>query len=408
VVVKLEQKTGRKDSLILILITSLLTFFLTSAGFVGLKYLNPEMAIRFDGNVVDYSKIQKFDEIRRIMNSRFYQDFSENDLIEGAIVGMVDSLNDPYTVYYTKQEMQDFVEKSSGSYAGIGVTVRPENGSLLVIDTFLGSPAREVGILPGDTIMKVDDLEIKEIKDSDLVINMIKGQQGTEVKISVLREGEVDLLHFDVRREVIKIDNIYSEVLPGKIGYIKILLFDSDVAPIFKNHLERLLIQDISALIVDVRDNPGGSYLEVVSIADRLLPRNLIVYTEDKNGKREERHSMSDELGLPMAVLINENSASASEILAGSLRDNKKAFLVGKKTFGKGLVQEIVPLEDGSGVKITTAKYYTPSGETIDKVGIQPDVEVSMPAEYIGYPVSQVPREADLQLNSAMELLIED
>ncbi len=407
-VCKLEEKKDRKDNLILVLITSILTFLLTAVGFVGLKYLNPEMAIRFDGGEVDYEKLQKFDDIREILNKRFYKDFSENDLIEGAIVGMVDALNDPYTVYYSKREMEDFIEKSRGSYAGIGITVRPENGFLVVIDTFLGSPAREVGILPGDTIIKVDGIDVREIKDSDLVINMIKGEHGTKVRLAVLREGENDTIDFDVRREIIKLDNIYSELLPEGIGYIKIMLFDSDVSSFFNNHLEMLLMQGIKGLIIDVRDNPGGSYLEVVSIADRLLPQTLIVYTEDKNGKREEKRSLTGELDLPIVILINENSASASEILAGSLSDNKKALLIGKKTFGKGLVQEIEPLEDGSGLKVTTARYYTPSGVTIDQVGIQPDIEVSLSPKYIGYPISQVPREEDLQLNAALERLLKN
>jgi carboxyl-terminal processing protease len=320
---------------------------------------------------------------------------------------MVDSLKDPYTVYYTKEEMLSFTEKTEGNYAGIGITVKPENGLLKVMETFSGSPAEVVGIKAGDAIVKVDQTDVTGIKDSDLIVNMIKGPEDTKVVVSVFREGEPEFLDFTLTRRRIKLEHIQSEILEGNIGYIRILFFDGDIATIFNGHLDRLLFAQIQSLIVDVRDNPGGSYTEVVHIADRILPNSLIVYTEDREGKRQERRSGIDSLDLPIVVLINENSASASEILAGSLRDNKKAVLVGKKTFGKGLVQEIEALPDGSGLKVTIAKYYTPSGVNIDKEGIRPDYEVDLKDELKNLPVSQLTKDEDAQLLRAIEILKE-
>lgn len=388
------------------LIASFFTFLITSFVFVALNMLEPEHVIRFERELVDYANIKKFNQARTMLMENFYEDVTQNTILEGAVAGMASSLGDPYTTYYTKEQMDSFKAASKYSYAGIGVTVRPEDGILVIIDTFQDSPAREAGIKPGDMIVKVNGEDVTTIKDTDLVINMIRGKEGTTVDVSVYREDEPDYLDFTVERRVITIENVNSETLPGNIGYIRISMFDNGVSKVFINSLDRLVLDGIEGLIIDVRDNPGGNFSEVISIADRLLPANaLIVYTEDRDGNRQENYSRTGQLSLPTIVLMNNNSASASEILAGSLRDNEKATLIGEKTFGKGLVQKLLHLDDGSGLKITTSRYFTPAGEIIEGVGVTPDITVEPNREYLRYPVSQIPRLEDAQLQRAIEVV---
>jgi carboxyl-terminal processing protease len=210
-----------------------------------------------------------------------------------------------------------------------------------------------------------------------------------------------------VTRKRIKVSNIKSEVLQDKIGYIKLTMFDSDINRYFESELKKLQDKGIKGLIIDLRDNPGGSYEQVVDIADRILPEGLIVYTEDRNKVKKEKHSDKTELDLPLVLLVNGNSASASEILAGAIKDHQKGTLVGTKTFGKGLVQELKLLPDGSGIKVTISRYFTPSGVCIQGIGIKPDIEVNVNDEYRNLPVSQIPRDKDIQLKTAISTLRE-
>jgi len=402
---------GRNRNLIvgiavLVLAASIISF---AAGFIfaGNSYINSQDGIiYFDPKVVGPENIRKFNQVKEILKRNYYQDVNESTMLEGAIAGMARSLGDPYTVYFTKEEMKAFNEKSEGSYVGIGVSIVVDStGLLTVVEPFEGSPAKEAGILQGDKIIKVDDKDVTAIRDENMVIAMIKGEENTKVKITVFRPSEGRAIDFDIIRKRIKTVNIKSEVLPGDIGYIKIIMFDNDIASYFEEHLNNLLNQGIKGLIIDLRDNLGGSYSQVVKIADRLLPEGLIVYTEDKNKRRFEEKSDARELDLPLAILINENSASASEILAGAVKDHHKGSLVGKRTFGKGLVQAVVPLSDGSGLKVTISKYFTPSGLCIQDIGIEPDVEVDAPEAYKNRPVSEIPRGDDVQLQTAVQML---
>lgn len=401
----MENNNKSCGNLWVVVFTSLITFIICAIIFVGINKLNPDFAIKFGRNAVKYENIKKFDDVREIIKTKFYKDVPDDSLLEGAINGMAESLMDPYTVYYTKENLQMFKERSQGSYCGVGFSVKPENGILTVIETFDGSPARNSGILSGDKIVKVDDKDVTTINDEEIIIAMIKGIEGTQVKLNIYRKSEDKYKDFIVTRKVIKVENIKSEILKGDIGYIKLSLFDSDIAEYFNNHLGRLLTSGIKGLIIDVRDNPGGNYVEVVKICDRLLPKGLIVYTQDKAGAKKEEISDPYSLEIPIVVLVNENSASASEILAGALKDNKKGELVGVKTYGKGLVQTIQPFDDGSGLKYTIAKYFTPTGGCIDKLGIEPDFRVPFEDKYKDAPISQIPRKDDIQLNKAMELL---
>ncbi len=368
----------------------------------------PNYAVQFSSDSVKYENVKKFDKVRDLLEEYYYKDTNENEMLEGAISGMTQALNDPYTVYFTKDQMAQFNEKSQGSYVGIGVVVTMgEDGILSVVEPFEDSPALKEGIVKGDKIVKVDEQDVTTIRDEDMIISMIKGKEDTKVKITVYRPSEGKYIDFDVLRKKIKIVNIKSEVLGSDIGYIRISMFDSEISKFFEEHLNELLRKNIKGLIIDLRDNPGGDYDQVAAIADRLIPEGLIVYTEDKKGNKQEKKSDSTELNIPMAVLVNENSASASEVLSGALKDHNKATLVGTKTFGKGLVQAVVNLEDGSGLKVTIARYFTPSKVCIQDVGIEPNIKVEVSEKYKGSAVSQIPTDEDNQLQRAIEAVKE-
>jgi carboxyl-terminal processing protease len=390
--------------LIVAILSSTLSFATASLIFTGKGYFNGGMP--FDPKVVGSNSIKKFSAVKKILKNDYYLDVNEIDMLEGAIAGMTDALGDPYTVYFTSEQMKLFTEKSQGSYVGIGVSVvSDDNGILTVVEPFDDSPAKEAGIIKGDKIIKVDDTDVTDIRDENMIIAMIKGKENTKVKLTTYSHSEGKYIDIELIRKRIKMINIKSELLEGNIGYIKLIMFDSDIAQYFEEHLNNLLAQNIKGLIIDVRDNPGGAYNQVVKIADRLLPEGLIVYTEDKHKRRVEVKSDKKELELPLCVLINENSASASEILAGAVKDHEKGTLIGTKTFGKGLVQAVVPLNDGSGLKLTISRYFTPSGVCIQGIGIEPHEKVEVPEQYKNKPVSNIPRGDDVQLQTAIQVL---
>lgn len=363
--------------------------------------------IILDAETVDYENVVKFNRVMGILKKDFYQKVDVNKMLEGAIYGLAESLGDPYTVYFDKKQMEAFLEKSRGSYVGIGVTVNvDDDGLLTVIEPAKGSPAMEAGILQGDKIVKVDGKDVTSVSDENMIISMIKGKENTHVNITVYRPSEDRYVQFNIKRKRIRASNIKSEILSGNIGYIKIAMFDSEIARYFRNDLSNMLKNGIEGLIIDLRDNPGGSFEQVVEIADSLLPAGTIVYTEDRDGRKEYRYSDKAYVDLPLAILINSNSASASEILAGSVRDHGRGILVGTRTFGKGLVQELKLLGDGSGLKVTISRYFTPSGTCIHGTGIEPDIEVGVFDDYRNHPVSHIPRSRDIQLRTAVKALL--
>lgn len=363
--------------------------------------------IILDAETVDYENVVKFNRVMGILKKDFYQKVDVNKMLEGAIYGLAESLGDPYTVYFDKKQMEAFLEKSRGSYVGIGVTVNvDDDGLLTVIEPAKGSPAMDAGILQGDKIVKVDGKDVTSVSDENMIISMIKGKENTHVNITVYRPSEDRYVQFNIKRKRIRASNIKSEILSGNIGYIKIAMFDSEIARYFRNDLSNMLKNGIEGLIIDLRDNPGGSFEQVVEIADSLLPAGTIVYTEDRDGRKEYRYSDKAYVDLPLAILINSNSASASEILAGSVRDHGRGILVGTRTFGKGLVQELKLLGDGSGLKVTISRYFTPSGTCIHGTGIEPDIEVGVFDDYRNHPVSHIPRSRDIQLRTAVKALL--
>jgi len=386
----------------LVLTTATITFVVTLYMLGGINVSNN--AVKFNDKEVSKESIKKFNEIKSILKNSYYEKVNEDKILEGAITGMADSLNDPYTMYFTKEQMRSFTERSEGEYVGVGINVIMDNNGILnVVEAFEGSPAKAAGFRQGDKIVKVDGKDVTGIKDENMIIKMIKGKENTTVKISLYRPSEEKTLDFNVLRKKIKIVNLKYEMLPGNIGYIKILMFDDDCYSYFSDYLNELLKKKMKGLIIDVRDNPGGDYQQVVKIADRLLPEGTIVYTEDNKKRKEIEPSDKTELNCPIAILVNGNSASASEVLSGAVKDHKKGKLVGTKTFGKGLVQQVFGFDDGSGLKVTIARYFTPSGKCIQGIGIEPDIKVEVLEKYKDYPISEVPRAEDTQLKKAIE-----
>ena len=367
-------------------------------------WFKQQYALFFNEDEVDIVNIEAFNRVKDLLLSRYYKPVDINALLEGAVKGLAEGVEDPYTVYYNPEEMKKFMEESSGNYEGIGVLVSmDENYLLTVAEVFPETPAKEAGIKKGDRIVKVDQEDVTSIRDPDDIVKKIKGPPGTMVKITVFREEIKDYIDFDLTRQTINVSYISSRMLDDNIGYIRIKQFDNDISQDFRNHLNSLLAEGMKGLVIDLRDNPGGDYKEVVKICDMLLPSGLIVYVEDRYGNRREEFSDSNFVDIPMSVLINGYSASASEIMSAALKDYQKAVLVGTKTFGKGLVQQIdVRFPNGAGLKYTIAKYLTPSGLSIQDVGVEPDIEIMLDAEFRNTSIDDIPIEKDNQLQAAI------
>lgn len=350
--------------------------------------------------------IEKLDTLMQVVDYYYLYDYDEEEMINALYRAVFESLGDPYSVYYTKEEYDSFMESSSGSYCGIGVVVQQnvETGIVTAVKPYTNCPGYEAGIRPEDLILAVDGVEITGM-DLNAAVALIRGEEGTTVTITLQRGDEV----FDVvaTRRQIDVETVTYKVLGDNIGYIAIDEFDEVTADQFSKALDALLDEEgVDALVIDIRNNPGGLLNIVVDMLDEILPKGLIVSVKDRNGKTEEYNSDSaTRLDVPLAVLINGNSASASEIFAGAIQDYGVGTLVGTTTFGKGIVQTIFSLRDGTGVKVTIEDYYTPSGRSIHKIGVDPDVEIDLPEEL--KTLVTIPEDQDIQLQKALEILKE-
>lgn len=322
----------------------------------------------------DYKKYNKMIGLEGMIKEDFYQKPSDEKLVNGAIKGLFYGLDDPYSQYYTKEEFERLKEQTSGSYVGIGIYISPtsEDDYITVIAPIEGSPAEKSGIKPGDKIIKVDGTPVFA-KDSDEAIGMMKGKAGTEVELTLNRDGRE--FNVKVKREEIVSKSIESEMLEDGIGYIKIISFSENTYKDFKTALNDLQEKGMKGLVLDVRDNGGGLLDVCQKIADELIGEGTIVYTKDNKGNTEYLKSSKGKVDVPIAILTNKGSASASEILTGAILDNKAGISVGTTTFGKGLVQSVRELKDRTGYKLTTAQYFTPNGNYINGKGIKPTIE---------------------------------
>ncbi len=363
--------------------------------------------IHFDASEVNPENIDKFNEVRDLLSNKFLEYTDENILLEGAIAGMASSFGDPYTRYVNKEDWKLMTADSEGEYSGIGVTITVPNEGLgiLILDVNELGPAHEIGILAGDRVVRVNEYDVSYSNDLNFVASIVRGDVGTDVEIEVMREGEVENLVFRINRRLVNSIEVVGEMLEGNTGYIKIRSFSQDSPTEFAEIFNEIGIAGMDSVIIDLRDNPGGSLGAILSIADMIMEKGIITYTIDRNEDRKNYKATRGGVDLPIAILVNEYSASASEMLAGALRDNGLATVIGTVTYGKGLVQGIYELEDGSGLRITIAKYYTPSDVCIQDIGIIPDIEIEVADEFKRMPVSAIPFEEDIQLQRAMEEL---
>ena len=357
-----------------------------------------------DNKVLNRKTIGKIEELLAYIDLYYNDEYDANDVRDAIYEGTLSGLGDPYSVYYTADDYKDLQISTSGNYYGIGagLSQNAKTMEVTVLKVYEGTPAEDAGLEDGDQILKVDDVEATSMELSNLV-KKIRGEEGTTVHLQIYRESSGETLEVDVKRANVDLPSVSYEMLDGGIGYIQISEFQSNTAKQFKAAVKDLQSQNMKSMIVDVRSNPGGLITSVVDILDQILPEGTVVYTEDKYGKRENYTSDSNCLKLPIAVLVNENSASASEIFAGAIKDYNYGTLIGVKTFGKGIVQTVYPLEDGDAIKITTAKYYTPNGNYIHKVGITPDIEVEY--NYSGPKDEKYDKKYDNQLQKAIEVL---
>lgn len=329
-------------------------------------------------DVITDSTIEKVEALEQLIGEYYYQDEDiDVDLMtEGMYAGLVNSLGDPYSVYYTAEEWQELMDQSEGIYYGIGAYLQLDlaTGLARINGVIANTPAEEAGLRENDIIYMVDGEQVQGLELSEVVAR-VKGEAGTTVHLTIYREGEPDYLEFDVERRKIESPTVNYEMYDNGVGYIQITEFDEVTTDQFTEALAVIKGSKAKGLILDLRSNPGGSLSVVVDIARSILPKGLIVYTEDKYGERDEYTcDGKHELDIPLVVLINGNSASASEILAGAVKDYGKGVLIGTTTYGKGIVQRILPLTDGTALKLTISSYYTPKGNNIHGIGIEPDI----------------------------------
>lgn len=371
---------------------ALLTLLVVSLAACGLQHINE--------GIISSDTETKLSYLKKLIDETYLHDIKEKDLNEGIYKGYVEGLGDQYSAYYDKKETKELSESLDGSFSGIGAVMTQDasSGAITITQVYDDSPAKKAGIKAGDILYRVEEKTVTG-KDLDKVVSWIKGKKGTKVNLTLLRGTNSDKIKVTATRDVINVETVKYKVLENQIGYISISEFDSVTGAQFAKALKQLQKKNIEGLVVDLRNNPGGSLSTVCDILDSILPKGLIVYTKDKNGKKEEY--TSDEkhrLNLPMSVLVNGQSASASEIFAGAVQDYGKAEIIGTQTYGKGVVQNLFDLKDGTCVKLTTSEYFTPKGRNIDGKGITPDVKIE-------YKYNAKDPKADNQLDKAVSVV---
>lgn len=394
----MEEKKSYKiyKIIMLMVLVSFITFLLTTIGM--------QQYFKGDTKNTQDTITSELKNFRRIIDKYYLGEVDDEKLKEGAIIGYIEGLNDPYTEYISKEDMKDYLEDTMGNFVGIGIYMVKDTKTdkIMVLSPIKNSPAEKAGVQPGDYIIKVNDITYTAEQMTE-ASNKIKGEEGSTVKLELLRGNET--ITYEIKRENIKVNPVESKVLQNNIGYIKFSSFDEDTAEDFKKKYEELNKQGIKSLIIDLRNNGGGIVTEALEIADYFTPKDsILLYEVDKNNKEEIEKSKNDAIiNMPVIILTNENTASSSEILAGALKDLGKAKIVGTKTYGKGVIQEVLSLPDGSGIKITSEEYLTPNKTKINKVGIQPDVEIKLPETVKN--ILDVEEKDDTQLQKAIEML---
>ena len=375
---------SKKKIALIVVVTALASSFLTIMGLMKLFGLDGEKT----------TDLLRFFGVKRMIETRYVSDVDTTSLMDGAIDGMVKSLGDPHSIYMKTSMYKALKEHTAGAFGGIGVTMGFKDDKVTIMAVLEGTPGEKVGLKVGDEIMSVDGTPVTEYQPEEVAMH-IRGDAGTEVKLLIHRADEADK-EYAIQRDIIKVPSAKGKMLDdGRMGYIRIASFGENTGDEFKSEYNKLKEAGMAGLIVDLRQNPGGLITSCVEVADMLVPKGNIVSVVQRDGSKEAYDSSLEESTPPIVVLIDGNSASASEILAGALQDREAATIVGSKSYGKGSVQVVVPLFHNDGLKLTIAKYYTPSGKCIDGIGIEPDITVNLSE---GDTV-------DKQLNMAKEVL---
>lgn len=399
----------KKRNLIFIIIVALLV---GSLGTGGALYAVANANPKEEGKRIseaDYKEYQyykttygKLDELKKFVSENFYVKVDEENLLNGMYKGLFAGTGDIYSAYYTKSEYDEVMIETSGEYSGIGVTMSADDqGYIVVVAPTDGTPAAKAGIKTGDRILQVDGKDYTA-ETMDMAAAAIRGKAGTKVKLTIMRAVDNKTETLELRREKIISKTVSSKMLDDNLGYIRISAFEQSTAKDFETELHNMEVKEVGGVVIDLRGNGGGLVDASVEIADRLLPEGTIAYTEDQKGERQYYKSKSGKTSLPYVLLIDGGSASASEILAGAVKDNGGGILVGTKSFGKGIIQIVDQLDDGTGVKLTVMQYFSPDGNAIQKIGIEPDVKVELTEEDFGEDGSVI---NDTQLKKAIELL---
>jgi len=389
--------------IVLVVVTNAITLLVSTQ--ISLRTPNGKVIIGREA----YDQVVKFQKLFLVRNKLYeYYDGKIDDdvLVEGAIKGMTNSLEDPYTVFMNKKEFTDFNSQTQGAYTGLGLQVGVKENNIVVIAPFDPSPAKSAGILPGDIIEKVNGIAVTG-KELEKAVTMMKGKENEAVKLTLNRKDK-GIFEVNVKRAKIDLITVKGEMLDKNVGYIQLTMFDENTAKNFDKKLAELQSKGMKSLVVDLRGNPGGLLDQCVDLTSNFVPKGkVIVYTIDKNKKKTEYKSKGGlAVGMPLTVLTDEGTASASEIFSGAVRDYKIGTLVGEKTFGKGIVQTMLyrsvdGFDDGTALKVTISKYYTPSGENIQHIGIKPEVEVVYPK---ALKEKTYNRALDPQFNKALEI----
>lgn len=391
---------------LLLLITNVLTFGMTNL--ITLRYKDRVIISENEYQALtnSYNDFGKLSSIRSYIDKNYLREVNDEELMDGQIKGMVAALSDPYSAYMNEEEFKSFTEDTSGQYGGIGVIVTPgEDNLITIVSPIEDTPGERAGLKTGDKIIKVNGVEYYG-ENMDEAVKIMRGEANTQVNLTILRtskNNENQTIDVEITREVIRLITVKSSVIDNDIGYLRITSFDEITYDDFKENMKQLENNNVKGLIIDLRSNPGGLLNICADIADELLGEGDIVFTQTKDGQRDYLKSNKKQTSLPLVVLVNEGSASASEILAGAIKDHNRGELIGTTTFGKGVVQRIRDLGDGTGIKLTVSEYFTPNGTNIHGIGITPDIVVELPEEAEGIGLDYL--DQDLQLQKALEVI---
>lgn len=366
-----------------------------------------ELGEKHSNKLNDEYVLERINEVKKMIDKNYYKNADDYDVLIGMLKGAVSSLNDPYSYYMTEEEYKKFNEETDGEFAGLGIYVSGsiDDNLITVVAPMKGTPADRAGLKTDDKIIKINGQDFTADKMDDAV-SIMRGKPGEKVKITILRRdenGKAKFIDFEIVREIIKVQTVSSKLLKNNIGYIHITGFDTPTYNDFNKQYKELKKQGMSKLILDLRNNPGGLLSTSTEVVNTFLDGGLIMYTLDKQNNKQTINATKGADDVKIAVLVNKGSASASEIVAGALKDRKRATIIGTQTFGKGIVQTVYNMPDGEGLKLTTSAYYTPCGVNIHGKGIAPDINIELNKEVKSISIDNLNK--DNQIQKAIEIL---